>query len=107
MSSDAYNALSDKGEIYCRFDRTINLKGKKNAHDAYRAFWNPEEIERHKSEISQPESASAPTSWVKISMFIAAALAVVLILSLWNPTTKLLQSQPETRTLQHTLSDSD
>ncbi|OGT78977.1 MAG: hypothetical protein A3I78_08565 [Gammaproteobacteria bacterium RIFCSPLOWO2_02_FULL_56_15] len=107
LSSDAYNALSDKGEIYCRFDRTITLKGKKNAHDAYRAFWNPEEIEQHKAAGSQPETLGAPTSWVKISMFIAAALALVLILSLWNPMMRFLKDQPETRSLQHTLSAPD
>ena len=107
LSSDAYNALSDKGEIYCRFDRSITLKGKKNTHDAYRAFWNPEEIERHRSEVPQPESATGPSPWVKISVFIAIAIAIVLILSLWNPMMKLLKSEPETRTLQHTLTQPD
>ena len=105
LSSDAYNALSDTGEIYCRFDRTIALKGKQNAHDAYRAFWNPEEIEQHKSTVSQPEPARTPTSRFKIFLFIATALALVLILTMWNPMMKLLQNQPETRSLQHTLSD--
>lgn len=107
LSSDAYNALSDKGEIYCRFDRTITLKGKKDAHDAYRAFWNPEEIERHKAEASQPELDTTPTSRIKISIFIAIAIAVVLIFSLWNPMMKFLKSEPETRSLQHTLSNQE
>lgn len=107
MSAEAYSALSDKGEIYCRFDRSIMLKGKKNAHDAYRAFWNPEEIERHKSEVSQPAPVRAPTSWGKISLIIAAALVVVLILSLWDPMMKLLRNQPQTRSLEHSLPDSD
>lgn len=107
LSSEAYNALSDKGEIYCRFDRTITLKGKKNAHDAYRAFWNPEEIEKHKSGASQPELATTRNPWVKIALFIAIAVAIVLLLSLWNPMMKLLKSEPETRTLQHTLSHPD
>jgi adenylate cyclase len=107
LSSEAYNTLSDKAEIYCRFDRTITLKGKKDARDAYRAYWNPEEIEQNKAEVAQQKTADTPTSWVKISIFIAAALTLVLILSLWNPMMKLLKNQPETRTLEHTITNSE
>ena len=105
LSSEAYNALSDKGEIYCRFDRTITLKGKKDTHDAYRAFWNPEEIEQHKSKVSQQDLDAPPTSWMKISIIVSIAIFIVLIFSLWNPMMKLLKNEPETRTLQHTLSN--
>ena len=105
LSVDTYNALSDQGEIYCRFDRTITLKGKKNAHDAYRAFWNPEEIERDKAGAAAAESGRAPDPRYKIPLLIGAALLIVLIFSLWDPIKKLIHPQAETRTLQHTLSD--
>ncbi len=103
LSEDAYNALSDKSEIYCRFDRTITLKGKKDAHDAYRAFWNSEEIERDKSAAPQSETDRAPTSKLKIAVVIVSALIIVLIISLWAPIMKSVNKQPETRTLQHSL----
>lgn len=45
FSEDTYNALADKAEIYCRFDRQVTLKGKAEPFSAYKAFWNPEEIE--------------------------------------------------------------
>ena len=106
LSVDTYNALSDQGEIYCRFDRTITLKGKKNTHDAYRAFWNPEEIEQDKSGVAGPETTREPNSRIKIPLLIVAALVIVLILSMWSPIKKLIRQQPETRTLQHTLPDS-
>jgi len=105
LSLDTYNALSDQGEIYCRFDRTITLKGKKNAHDAYRAFWNPEEIERDKTGVAAAATAREPDSRFKLPMLIGAVLVIVLILSLWDPIKKLVHPQAETRTLQHTLSD--
>ena len=103
LSSEAYNALSDKSEIYCRFDRSITLRGKKEEHDAYRAFWNPEEIEQSKSNSSMEESLPKSTPWVKIFMFITILITIVLVFSLWNPMMKLLRSEPETRTLQYTL----
>ncbi|MDP1557748.1 MAG: adenylate/guanylate cyclase domain-containing protein, partial [Nitrosomonas sp.] len=45
MSEDTYNALSDKSEIYCRFVEQVTLRGQKEPHLAYKAFWNPQEIE--------------------------------------------------------------
>lgn len=45
MSEDTYNALSDKAEIYCRFVKQVTLKGKQEPYNAYKAFWNPQEIE--------------------------------------------------------------
>ena len=105
LSVDTYNALSDQGEIYCRFDRTITLKGKKNTHEAYRAFWNPEEIEQDKSGAAKTGTEREPESRFRLPLLIAAALLVVLVLSMWSPIKKMLRPQSETRTLQHTLSD--
>ena len=105
LSVDTYNALSDQSEIYCRFDRTIALKGKKNTHDAYRAFWNPAEIEQDKSAAAGSDTARAPDSRFKIPLLIATALTIVLIFSMWGPIKNLFRPQSETRTLQHTLSD--
>lgn len=48
MSEDTYNALSDKSEIYCRFVKQVTLKGKKDPFNAYKAFWNPREVELDK-----------------------------------------------------------
>ena len=105
LSEEAYNALSDKGEIYCRFHRTITLKGKKHAHDAYRAFWNPEEIERDKSGTREPEPRRGPTSPLKIALFIVIPLIIVLLFAVRGPIAKWLQRPQEMRTLQHSLSE--
>jgi len=107
LSEDTYNALSDKGEIYCRFDRSITLKGKKDAFDAYRAFWNPEEIEHDKSTAAQTEVPSGPSFKLKMALLATAALIVVLLISLWSPIMKSLHQQPETRSVKHTLQDSE
>lgn len=48
LSEDTYNALSDKSEIYIRYEREVTLKGKAEPAKAYKAFWNPEEIELDK-----------------------------------------------------------
>lgn len=107
LSEETYNALSDKGEIYCRFDRTISLKGKKHAHNAYRAFWNPEEIERDKSAPTESEPKRGPASPLKIALFIVIPLIVVLLLALKGPVAKWLQRPQDTRTLQHSLTEPD
>ncbi len=48
FSEEAYNALSDKEEIYNRQIKTTMLKGKKEPVKVFKAFWNPEEVEEDK-----------------------------------------------------------
>jgi len=87
LSEDTYNALSDKGEIYCRFVKQVSLKGKKDAYNAYKAFWNPREIELDKKgldEAAKPEQLVQPTRssggrllWVALGL-----VGMVLVLSI-------------------------
>ncbi len=44
LSEETYNALADKDEIYCSFQKLSSLKGKKEPFKIYKAFWIPEEI---------------------------------------------------------------
>lgn len=60
MSEDTYNAMSDKTEIYCRFVKQVALKGKKEHYNAYKAFWNPQEIERDITRGGETAPAPAP-----------------------------------------------
>lgn len=48
LSEDTYNALEDKAEIYIRYEREVTLKGKAEPWKAYKAYWNPVEIELDK-----------------------------------------------------------
>jgi len=86
MSEDTYNALSDKSEIYCRFVKQVTLKGKKEPFNAYKAFWNPKEIELDKQgkTAADAEAAAVPakTSGSKLIWVIAlSALVLLLVLA--------------------------
>lgn len=81
MSEDTYNALSDKSEIYCRFVKQVTLKGKKEAYNAYKAFWNPQEIERDKIEGAAP-AAPAPKSTSKLKLILIVLIPLLLVLAL-------------------------
>ncbi len=48
LSEETYNALADKDEIYCSFQKLTSLKGKKEPFRIFKAFWIPEEIEADK-----------------------------------------------------------
>lgn len=48
LSEDTYNAIEDKAEIYIRYEREVTLKGKAEPWKAYKAYWNPEEVELDK-----------------------------------------------------------
>lgn len=62
LSEDTYNALSDKSENYCRFAEQVMLKGKKEPFNAYKAFWNPQEIELDKQDKATPPPQAAPAA---------------------------------------------
>jgi serine/threonine protein kinase len=86
MSEDTYNALSDKSEIYCRFVKQVTLKGKKDTFNAYKAFWNPKEIELDKQGLAassvQPEAVPVRTSGMKLVVGLIILIGIVLLLSL-------------------------
>ncbi len=48
LSEETYNAMADKDEIYCSFQKLSSLKGKKEPFRIFKAFWIPEEIEADK-----------------------------------------------------------
>jgi serine/threonine protein kinase len=86
ISEDTYNALSDKSEIYCRFIKQVSLKGKKDMFNAYKAFWNPKEIELDKKgeETLPRQEAAVPvrSSGMKMVWVALAVILGVLILTL-------------------------
>lgn len=84
FSEDTYNALADKAEIYCRFDRKVSLKGKAEPFSAYKAFWNPEEIEVDRKGGLKPAVEAAPDRrhWIKYAVgFIIVMLLVFALAS--------------------------
>ena len=86
MSEDTYNALSDKSEIYCRFVKQVTLKGKQEPYNAYKAFWNPQEIELDKHGKTalplQKVDAPAQTLGMKLVWGAIALIGLVLLLTL-------------------------
>lgn len=86
MSEDTYNALSDKAEIYCRFVKQVTLKGKQEPYNAYKAFWNPQEIEldiQGKGVLPRQE-ANVPvrSSGMKMVVVAVVLFGIVLVLTL-------------------------
>lgn len=86
ISEDTYNALSDKSEIYCRFIKQVSLKGKKDLFNAYKAFWDPKEIELDiKGEEALPrQEAAVPvrSSGMKMLWVALGLILVVLLVTL-------------------------
>jgi serine/threonine protein kinase len=86
ISEDTYNALSDKSEIYCRFVKQVTLKGKKEPYNAYKAFWNPQEIEldmQGKATLPRQEyTVPLRSSGMKLVWSALALIGIVLILTM-------------------------
>ncbi len=81
MSEDTYRALADKSEIYCRFYKELTLKGKSEPLNAYKAFWDPKEVELDKS---PPVAAPERKAWNwRLTLLISVPLLAVLAISLF------------------------
>lgn len=105
ISEDTYNALSDKSEIYCCFDKQVTLKGKKEPFNAYKAFWNPREIELDKTQGSQTPT-TGPTSKWKLALLVAIPLLIILVLALWGPIKEKMSVNKDTRSIEHSVTES-
>lgn len=104
LSEDTYNALADKGEIYCRFVKQVTLKGKKEPYNAYKAFWNPREIEQDKLQGDAPaQQAPAPASRFRLILLLLIPLLIVLALALRHPLQELLGFTDPVRTIEHSV----
>lgn len=88
LSEDTYRNLSDKSEIYCRFVKQIRLTGNAENFNAYKAFWNPLEVELDlREQLAETQTEQQPESggWMTrrimlggaISVFTAALIMVV------------------------------
>lgn len=109
LSEDTYNALSDKSEIYCRFVEQVMLKGKKDPFNAYKAFWNPQEIELDKYDKTmasvQPTAPPSGSLSRKKMMLIALGLiAVALFLIAGSKFFGSSQSHEDRRSISHSVS---
>jgi class 3 adenylate cyclase len=86
MSEATHNAMPDQTEIYCRFIKQVTLKDKNDPCNAYKAFWNPREIELGKPDEAAlaPQSANVPanSSGLKFVWVAATLLGLVLLLTL-------------------------
>ncbi len=111
MSEDTYNAMSDKGEIYCRFIRQITLKGKKEPYNAYKAFWNPQEIELDRTGGAKPSAptdpAAKPTSRWKLALIVLIPLLLILALTLRHEIDNQFGTGKAQRSISHSISAPD
>ncbi len=83
LSGDTYQNLLDKTEIYCRFVKQIHLTGKAEKFNAYKAFWNPLEIELdlHK-QLTKTQTKQQPKSsgWMTHRLALGGVISVLIIM---------------------------
>lgn len=110
MSEDTYNGLSDKSEIYCRFVKQVMLKGKKEPYNAYKAFWNPQEIELDITQGAGTTPANPlakPTSKLKLLLIVLIPLLLVLLLALRSKIGEQIGFGNESRSISHSVTVPD
>jgi len=105
LSEATYDALENKTEIYCRYARDISLKGKQERFRAYRAFWNPAEIEQDRRG-EQPASAAlvgrkATPAWKLALMIVVPLLALAVVT--WFASTRGTVGVEDTRSIRQSV----
>jgi len=107
LSEDTYNALSSKSEIYCRFEKKITLKGKKEPYNAYKAFWNPKEIELDKTQGKVPDISPVdkPSSTIKLVLIVVIPILLVLALTLRDKIGNSVGLDTEVRSIDYSVGE--
>jgi len=86
LSEKTYHELRGESDVYCRFVKQVTLKGKEEPCNAYKAFWNPEEIEldRQGAQALPRQEYAVPvrSSGMKLAWGVAALIGLVLLLTL-------------------------
>jgi class 3 adenylate cyclase len=106
LSEAAFHALSDKSEVYCRFVEKATLKGKKETVDLYKAFWNPNEVEKDlvgKEAVPQGKPMSVP---LKLALIVIVPLMAVLLLVWFSGLFGGSESGADKRSIKHSVTDS-
>lgn len=104
ISEETFNGLEDKGEIYCRFEKTTNLKGKSEPVNVYKAFWNPTEVEKDIEPIKQveDESKAGMSPMAKAAIFLIPL--IIAIFFVVTQTDMLKSNKNETkRNIEHSV----
>lgn len=106
LSEAAFNALSDRSEVYCRFVEKATLKGKKETVDLYKAFWNEKEIEMDlAAKQTVPEGKPMPLA-LKLALIVLAPLLMVLLLVWVSGLLGDTNSGADKRSIKHSVTDS-
>ena len=104
LSEETFNALKNQSEIYCRFVKQISLKGKKEPFNAYKAFWNPIEIEKDMiAPVAPVEQKSTRGGTRQIVIWLMTALAIVLLLTVGAKFLGGAKVMEERRSIEHVL----
>ncbi len=108
ISEDTYNALSDKNEIYCRLVAKVTPHGKKEPCNAYRVFWNPQEIESAQTQTVGKNHASSakPASKLKLALIVLMPVLLVLALTLRDKIGEKIGLDDEDRSISHSIAPS-
>lgn len=111
MSEDTYNALSDNSEIYCRFVKQVTLKGKNEPFNAYKAFWNPQEIEldKHGKDALPRKELNVPvrSSGMRVVWGAVALIGAVLLLTFGSKFFGAAQQTESKRSISHSVDSAD
>jgi len=104
LSEETFNALEDKGEIFCRYVKSQLLKGKSEPFNIYKAFWNEAEIERSipVKEGAQDEQKSSKALLVGISFVV---ILIIVVLTFVMPMLSGNGEDGDRRSLDHSVSE--
>ena len=78
LSEDTFNALDDKAEIFCRYIKSAKLKGKSEAFNIYKAFWDEKEIERDIPVQDEAQEKKKSSRLVLAGLVISVIIVIIL-----------------------------
>ncbi len=114
ISESTYEAFDDETELYCRYVKTANLKGKEKGARVYKAFWDPADIEADKKAVPEERQVKLEAKGSKVVMIVKLVLTllipliiVLLLMKIGVIFNKSASVVEETRGISHTVTIED
>jgi class 3 adenylate cyclase len=111
VSQDTFDALQNRSDIYCRYVRMAQLKGKSDAFKIFKIFWDPADIASDKAQLQASEVQGAAArlavrgglprpSWRLLLFFVSLIAFLGIVMVAMN----MVSNRPDasdTRSLRH------
>ncbi|MBI4665102.1 MAG: adenylate/guanylate cyclase domain-containing protein [Nitrospinae bacterium] len=105
ISESFYHGLLDKNEVFVKFITSATLKGKKEAVNIYKAYWNPAEAEQEARSKKKAATRPGMSTSLKLGLILTLPILLVYVFIKISGSLNTPSTRGDKRSIIHTADD--